>query len=419
MTRLMIYAQVPPPVHGQSVMVGHLIDGLRAANQIDLESNPNGNPAATIAYCHVNPRISEDLGDIGRWRPRKLFLVFYFIFTAIRMRFRHGLDTFYFVPAPPKRGALYRDWCVLLFCRPFFRRLVLHWHCIGQPEFMLKKLSAPERFLAGWLYGGASLSIVLSNYSREEASYFKSVRTEVVPNGIPDPCPQFDTQVWPERQARAKAMEGACTANAPEGSSVYYQVLFIAGRMTQKGLFDSMAAVKEANKLLAGKNLPLRVRLTVAGSFDDDAERGRFETMAKEINSTQLPGKHDPLAIYIGWASEEKKKLLFRAADCLIFPTFYPAESFGLVLTEAMAHGCAIITTRWQAVPEVLPAAYENIVEPHDIAAMAKALLRCASAPADRSLRDYFLARFTRDRFAQQMITVLSELSYNDSPKAS
>jgi len=416
MTRLMIYAQVPPPVHGQSVMVGHLVDGLREAQQIDLESNPGDNASAKIVFCHVNPRISEDLGDIGRWRPRKLVLVFRYILAAIRARFRHNLDTFYFVPAPPKRGALYRDWCVLLLCRPFFRRLVLHWHCIGQPAFMEKKLSAPERFLARWFYGGAALSIVLSNYSKGEAAYFNSVRTEVVPNGIPDPCPEFDAKVWPERQARAKALTGA---HMQKGAPEYYEVLFLAGRMTPKGLFDAMAAVTHANILLTKKNLPLRVRLTVAGSFDDDEERGRFHDAAKVIKLTQSPGKQDPLAIYIGWASEEKKKLLFRGADCLIFPTFYPAESFGLVLAEAMAHGCAVITTRWQAVPEVLPSDYENIVAPHDIDAMAKALLRCASAPADRSLRDYFLARFTQDRFAQQMIAVLGGLSDTDSKSAS
>ena len=410
MTRLMIYAQVPPPVHGQSIMVGHLMDGLREAGQIDLETDPNGDAAAKIAYCHINPRISEDLGDIGRWRPRKLLLVFRFIFEAIAARFRHGLDTFYFVPAPPKREALYRDWCVLLLCRPFFRRLVLHWHCIGQPEFMEKKLTAPERFLARLLYGNASLSIVLSNYSREEAAYFNSHQTVVVPNGIPDPCPRFDAEVWPERQRRGTARSGGTPEIAPE----YYEVLFVAGRMTPKGLFDAIAAVTEANKLQAQKELALRFRLTVAGSFDDEAERGRFETAAKELNATQLPGKNDPLAVYVGWVDEERKKALFRQADCFIFPTTYPAESFGLVLAEAMAHGCAVITTRWQAVPEVLPGGYENLVDPHDIEAMTEALLRCASSPSDRSLRDYFLARFTIQRFAEEMITVLGELSYND-----
>ena len=416
MTRLLIYAQVPPPLHGQSVMVGHLVEGLRQAGQIDLAkpSDSEGNASAVIAYYHLNPRISEDLGDIGRWRPRKLFLVFGFIFEAIRARFRFGLDTFYFVPAPAKREALYRDWCVLFFCRPFFKRVIFHWHCIGQPEFIEKKLSGPERLLARLFYGGATLSIVLSNYSREEASYFNSQHTEVVPNGIPDPCPQFDAEVWPERQRRAEVRAKVWSGLSKE--PLFYDVLFLAGRMTPKGLFDAMAAVTQANQMLAQKSLPLRLRLTVAGPFEDDAERSRYDAAALELNATQMPGKPDPLAIYAGWADEEKKQQLYRQADCFLFPTFYPAESFGLVLTEAMAHGCAVVTTRWQAVPEVLPGAYENLVEPHDIDAMAEALLRCAAAPADHSLRDYFLARFTSQRFAQEMIEVLRGLPDKDSP---
>jgi glycosyltransferase involved in cell wall biosynthesis len=408
MTRLLIFAQTPPPVHGQSIMVGHLIDGLRAAGQTDLAMESEvGADTAAIAYYHVNPRISEDLGDIGRWRPRKLFLVFGFILEALRARFRYGLDTLYFVPAPPKREAMYRDWCVLFFCRPFFPRLVLHWHCIGQPEFM-ETLSAPERALARVCYGGATLSIALSNYSREEAAAFASKHTVVVPNGIPDPCPDFDAELWPERQQRA-----AVRAEVWSGHTrppVFYEVLFLAGRMTPKGLFDAMAATIRANRMLAQRNLPLRMRLTVAGAFADEAERSRYEAAARELNATGLPDRHEPLAVDAGWADEEKKSRLYRQADCFIFPTTYPAESFGLVLAEAMAHGCAVITTQWQAVPEVLPAAYENVVRPHDIDAMAEALLRCAAAPPDRSLRDYFLARFTSGRFAEEMIKVLSEL---------
>lgn len=383
-----------------------LLDGLRDSGQIDLAQESGASEsAASIAYFHVNPRISEDLADIGRWRPQKILMVFGYIWRALRARFRYGLDTFYFVPAPPKREGLYRDWCVLFFCRPFFRRLVLHWHCIGQPEFVEKTLSVPERLLTRLFYGRAALSIALSNYSRAEASYFASRHTEVVPNGIPDPCPRFDVEIWPERQTRAEAYARAMADNSAAPS--FYDVLFVAGRMTPKGLFDAMAAVTKANEALVKRNLSLRMRLTVAGPFENDAERLRFESAARKLDATKFHGSDEPLAVYAGWADEEKKKQLYRQADCFIFPTTYATESFGLVLAEAMAHGCAVITTRWQAVPEVLPGAYENLVEPHDIDAMVEALLRCATSPASRELRDYFLARFTSQRFVEEMIKVL------------
>ncbi len=405
MTRLLLYAQIPPPMHGQSVMVGHLLDGLRASDSAR-EAEITEGLAKPIVYAHINPQISESLGDIGRWRLRKLLLVFKFIIEAIRVRFRYGLDTLYFVPAPPKREGMYRDWCVLLFLRAFYPKLILHWHCIGQPEFV-EKLNGLERFFARRLYGNATLSIALSNYSRDEAAYFASRHTVVIPNGIPDPCPRFDEEVWPEREKRAETLARAFASSSPEPQ--LYEVLFMAGRMTPKGLFDTMAAVVRANQILAARGLTLRMRLTVAGPFEDE-ERRRYEAGVADLNATRFPGQTVSLAVDAGWADEEKKRQLYRQADCFIFPTTYPAESFGLVLAEAMAHGCAVITTRWQAVPEVLPGGYENLVEPHDIEAMAEALLRCATAPADRSLRDYFCARFTSERFVTDIIQALSDV---------
>ena len=44
MTRVLIYAQTPPPLHGQSVMVQLLVDGLRGAGQIDL----------TLSLIHIS-----------------------------------------------------------------------------------------------------------------------------------------------------------------------------------------------------------------------------------------------------------------------------------------------------------------------------------------------------------------------------
>jgi glycosyltransferase involved in cell wall biosynthesis len=405
MTRVLLYAQVPPPVHGQSVMVGHLMDGLRKTGQLDLTAATTPAASASIAYVHVNPQISEDLGDIGRWRPGKIFRVFGFILAAIRAKFRYGLDTFYFVPAPPKREGLYRDWVVLFLCRPFFRRLILHWHCIGQPEFLEKKLSAPERWLTRLCYGRAAVSIALSKYSEKEAGYFHPKKSVIVPNGVPEPCSHFDDEAWPERQKRWEVRELACDGQVSH--PFYYEVLFLAGRMTPKGLFDALAAVTRANAALIGKDSKIRMRLTVAGPFEDDDERARFEAAAKALDAAQIAGGNEPLCVYAGWADDEKKEALYREADCFLFPTTYPAESFGLVLAEAMAHGCAVITTRWQAVPEVLPPGDPNVVEPHDIEAMTEALLRCLVTPPDRSLRDYFLAHFTSERFVRDMVRVL------------
>ena len=104
--KLLVLAQTPPPLHGQSLMVRTLVEAL---------------PAHGVAVHHVNLRLSRDAADIGRWRPAKLWATLAGAFQAIAARFRHGCDTLYYVPAPGKRGALYRDWLVMLLCRTFFK----------------------------------------------------------------------------------------------------------------------------------------------------------------------------------------------------------------------------------------------------------------------------------------------------------
>ena len=58
------------------------------------------------------------------------------------------------------------------------------------------------------------------------------------------------------------------------------------------------------------------------------------------------------------------KRQLFLDADCFCFPSYYQAESFGIVLVEAMAFGLPIITARWRTIPELLPNGYAGLVDP-------------------------------------------------------
>src|SRR5215217_4673999 len=104
--KLLIFAHAPPPVHGQSMMVKMLLDRLPDIPGFELH--------------HVDVRLSHDSGDIGRWRMGKVFTVVGACLRAWRLRRQHGPAYLYYVPAPGKRGALYRDIVVMLLCRPWF-----------------------------------------------------------------------------------------------------------------------------------------------------------------------------------------------------------------------------------------------------------------------------------------------------------
>jgi len=331
--KLLVLAQLPPPVHGQSVMVRTLVTGL---------------PAHGVTVHHVDLRLSRDAADIGRWRWGKLAAVLDACLHAVVARFRHGCDTLYYVPAPGKRGALYRDWVVMLLCRPFFRRLVLHWHAAGLGAWLRARATAPERRLTRWLLGRADLAIVLGEALRDDAEALAARRIAVVPNGIPDPCPG-----WVRPALR------------PPGPHL---ALFLGLVVPDKGVLEAIDGVNAAN---AGSPAP-RWHLVIAGLAPDP----RFAA------TVQARAAHSAGTIrVVGFAGPAEKHRLLTAASALLFPTRYEAETQGLVVAEALAYDLPVVVTRWRAVAEHVPATTARIVPPRDPAAIAAALQGIAATP--------------------------------------
>jgi glycosyltransferase involved in cell wall biosynthesis len=334
-----------------------------------------GLPAHGIALHHVNLRVSDDTADIGRWRPAKLWRVLTACVRTIVARFRHGCDTLYYVPAPGKRGALYRDWLVMLLCRPFFKHLVLHWHAYGLGEWLGARATAGERWLTHRLLGGATVALVLAPELAADARGFCPQRIAVVPNGIADPGEPNEG--------------GHQSLHAPR------EVLFLGQCSRTKGLFATVDAIAKAQERAPG-----RFRLTVAGAFADAAEERDFHARL----ATLPPG----LVRYLGFADRDTKRGLLRGADLFCFPTAYPHEGQPLALIEALAYAVPIITTRWRAIPGMLPATSVWFVEPDRPDQIAEALLTASGTPrATADLRQHFLAHFTRERHLEQMARAL------------
>ena len=123
--KLLIFAHVPPPFHGQSYGVQLMLNGFGGDCRKQKQPTPNG---YGIECYHVNARLSKKLEDIGEFQGAKILLVLFYCLQAIYCRFRYGVTNFYYVPAPGKPVALYRDWLILFICRLFYKRTILHCH---------------------------------------------------------------------------------------------------------------------------------------------------------------------------------------------------------------------------------------------------------------------------------------------------
>jgi glycosyltransferase involved in cell wall biosynthesis len=347
--KLLVFAQTPPPHHGQSVMIRLMLEEL-------------GRPGQGFEFHHVNLSLSRDTSDIGRFRLGKLFLLLAACFKVLCVRLKHGPMALYYVPAPAKRGALYRDWVVMALCRPFFSKLILHWHAVGLGEWLQNKATATERKISRKLLGHADLAIVLADEVASDVAPLWPKRVVVVQNTL------SESGVLPPAKHRVP--------------SERCEILFMGLCSGSKGLFDTVEALR-----LLHSRTPGAYRLTVAGSFDSEKTKRRFEG--------DVVGLHSAVR-YVGFAGPELKNQLLSESDVLCFPTYYKHEGQPLTLIEALAHDLPVVTTRWRAIPGMLPRKFVWFVEPRRPDQVAEAILEARKAGEPGGvLREHYLLNFT------------------------
>jgi glycosyltransferase involved in cell wall biosynthesis len=404
--KLLVFAHTPPPHHGQSYMVKLMLDGFGGDHRKAKErpTSPFG-----IECYHVNARVSTHLEDIGDVRFGKIGLLALYCLQAIWCRFRYGVTNFYYVPAPGKTSALVRDWLVMTLCRPFFKRSILHWHAAGMAKWLETSQTSLFRDLTFRSLGQPDLCVVLSKFNYGDAEKLWPHRIQVVENGIPDPCPDFEQSLLPRRLARLVTRQELANGRpAPQSERqaagdkpTEFRVLFLAHCVREKGLFDTLDGVALAAARLAASHSPIELKVTVAGEFMNPKDHREFD---ERITQPDLKtAKGEPRVNYAGFVGGAQKERVFAEADCFCFPTYYYAESFGLVVVEAMSFGLPVITSRWRSVPELLPADYDGLVDPRAPEQVADALLRFMVTRSGREVRQLFVDHYRLDRHMEKL----------------
>lgn len=356
--KLLVFAHVPPPHHGQSQMVKLMVDGFRER------------PSLGIEVLHVDARLSSGMADVGTVRGGKIRVLWGYCREALRHSREQRCRTLYYIPSPPKRSSLYRDFLVMALIRWRFERVILHWHAVGLGAWLQSEAFFWERWLATACLGRVRRALVLAESNRADAEMLRPRSVMVVSNGIPDPCPDFSGDLGARRSGLA--------------SRPGIEVLFMAHCTRDKGLFGAVEAVVAAN---ASGNPARRFRLTVAGSFLSEAEEAEFR---ERIRSSDASGCVE----IVGFVTGLEKDRLLRRADVFLFPTYFANEGQPLNLIEALAYGLPCVTTRWRSIPEYFPADYPGLCVPRDIPALARALHAVVEQVDGRELRREYERRF-------------------------
>jgi len=197
-------------------------------------------------------------------------------------------------------------------------------------------------------------------------------RVEVVVNSC-------DAEVLDPESVRAKHNAASC-AGSP------LRLLFLGSLIDTKGYPEYLEAVRR----LAAWGGPT-VDAVVCGRIAPSEFSERFKNtkaaeswIEEQIAAINLSPR--ARARWVKGASGPEKATLFREAHIFVLPTRYPVEAQPVALLEAMASGCAIITTRVGEIPMILDGKSAVMLESASTDAVEEAL-QTLSLNTDRRLR--------------------------------
>jgi glycosyltransferase involved in cell wall biosynthesis/O-antigen/teichoic acid export membrane protein len=370
-----IVGQVPPPMNGQALMIQQFLEG-----------NYPG-----LALLHVPMSFSRSNKELGRMSLRKVWILAETLVRIIGARIQGGATVLYYPPAGANLNPVVRDIVLLSIGRLFFRKTVFHFHATGLGE-IYKRLPFALKPFYRLAYGHPDLVIFTTKATSADATHLGAKNLAIVPCGVPDGV-----------RDGARPME--CDRLSMRSEIPVVPTILFAGILCEgKGVHTLL----EACRVLRAHNIEFRTELL--GEFQTpqfEQEMRRFVSDSNLSQNVTFPG------VVLG----EAKARAFQSASIFCFPSHYAAETFGVVLIEAMSYSLPIVATDWQGIPEVTGRNGQGtlLVPIRDADALAESLKRLLGNSALRTQmgehnRDRYLANFTvacyREALASSLLTL-------------
>ena len=336
-----------------------------------------------IQLFHVRMAFSADMESVGKYSPGKVFKLLTTILEVWWARLRHRTPVLYYPPSGPNKIPVLRDIILLCATRWLFRKVVFHFHAGGVSGFE-PHLPAALRPFFRLAYREPALSIRTAPQNPEDGRQLSAHRDVVIPNGVED--------------ARSTVTRSVAGPGRP------ITILFAGVLVESKGV----RVLLEAFDLLLQKGVD--ARLEIMGRWNDGSLRDWSEEF---IRARRLEER----VRFLGVLRDREKFERFAACDVFCFPSYFEAESFGLVLVEAMQFGKPLVSTRWRGIPSVVEDGVNGyLVEVQDPRSVANRLHDLAVDPALRARMGaegerIFEERFTLKAFHRSMEDELAKLA--------
>lgn len=287
--------QLPPPVHGSSVMNQSLIQDATVQDKLNMKVLP----------IQMATRL-EDLNNFSLTKVLRALKV-YVQFIVSRFTFRPDMC---YITLSPKDFAFYKDAILVFLAKVLFVKRVIHLHGQG-----IKDITAASRWKT-WLYRAVLSNceiICLSPRLVDDIRHLVTREPFVLNNGVK--VSEVDTQL----DRPVDFLYFASIAKS-KGAREYINAL---GGLHRKGL-DFQAVI--------------------AGGPKDISKEQILELVHKH-------GIEDKVRVDDPVYGEAKYRL-FERARIYVLPSYI--ECFPLTIIEALQTGCAVISTRTGGIPDLL-----------------------------------------------------------------
>lgn len=296
----------------------------------------------SLAFHKVVEHIKSAIVVRNSPRAHENGLFFYTLYWCrlISIFMFNKVEVCYFTSSRTLFGFLVRDApLVLLFS---FRGVKIVNHLHGA-DFRLFRDSFPclGSFI-DYVYNKISTSIVLYENMCVEYERYRTMHISVVNNF-------FERKELSRGQVEAYLQEQG-------GSKGRFNLLFLSNLIAEKGISELVDAVVDCD--LAGRN----VHLKIAGAFLE--ENSDLRRKISEASSIE----------YLGVVHGVTKERLLLDADVVCLPSYYRTEAQPICLIEAMAYGCAIITTQHNYLPLLVSDDCGLKVEPRSVSRLIDAI---------------------------------------------
>lgn len=382
-------AGIPPLPRPESTIlaIGHRSFGVVNGLSVAFETLIAGLKERSIRHHIVNAGAgtsARSSGVVSLRRVRGVVRILSEFFRHVRTS-----HVVYLTIGDSKPGFV-RD-AIMIWCGVMLgRRIVLHLHGGGYKPFYDR--SGPLwRAAIRCTFGRADAVIVLGMLLRDQFSFLKrQCAIVVVPNGFPGELP---------------------SRSDPKQLGSPLRLLYLSNMIPSKGYAEVLEAcrvLKQRGRI--GFVCDFAGAFLSVGSISDsiapkEAER-RF------LSRVESYGLADTVR-YHGFVGPAAKDGLLAGAHVLVLPTRYPGEGQPISIIEALGRGIPVVSTWHAAIPEMVEDGRNGILLNEPTGERIADAIEAVASDAERYMQmsvsalEIFEARFTKDRYVDDLIAVI------------